>query len=327
MRIIPNSESPVLPSPFGLRHFYEKRNKVCIVCSAFAGIGDFLMMRMMFDDFKRISPEIKITLATIFPEKRYDFLADHPSIDEFVPAPIDYTEYGMVYDVTNAPMRYEYSVAPFSGDHRSDVYAASCGVSLTTHDMHFTLSEKTKQRGKSKLDDYCSDYSKPRVAFCPRSNIANKNLNESQMRAAVDAIRDHDAFVFGIHNKPIVELARMQVPVLYDMDLQTWMGVVNAIDYMVAVDTSNFYLAGGMGKPLTGIFAWADGKVYGKYFNLELVQKHRDNGNWPCGPCFHYEVCPKTKEFLKPCITELTSEEIANGIHRMFARYPHYNLA
>jgi len=45
-------------------------------------------------------------------------------------------------------------------------------------------------------------------------------------------------------------------------------------------------LAGGLGKPLCGIFTFADGKIYGKHYDFVLVQKHRDNGNWNCGSCF-----------------------------------------
>jgi ADP-heptose:LPS heptosyltransferase len=98
--------------------------------------------------------------------------------------------------------------------------------------------------------------------------------------------------------------------------------VIEAADYVVSVDSAAFHCAGGLGKPLTGIFTYCDGKVYGKYYDFVLVQKHRDNGDWPCGPCFHWPSCPKSKEMLKPCLTELTPDILADGLERMFQKWP-----
>ena len=319
MRVISGPPDP--KPPLSLKKFNDVRNKVCIIC-ANCGIGDYLMLRMMFDDFKRIDPEIELYLASTHLYGLSKALDDHPCIDKCVDVlHHDPDNYGAVYEVSHSVSRYELAVAPRSGEHRSDIYAAACGMSLNTHDMHFVLSDEEVERGKSVLNDFCKS-DKPKVAFCPVSAMKNKNLCLTQMRAAIEEMRKQDVCIFGLHTKPIGELEQLGIATLHGIDIRTWMGVVNATDYMVAVDTSNFHLAGGMRKPLVGIFTWADGKVYGKYFDFELVQKHRDNGDWPCGPCYAYDKCPKTKEFIKPCLTELAGEEIADGIKRMFVKWP-----
>jgi ADP-heptose:LPS heptosyltransferase len=94
------------------------------------------------------------------------------------------------------------------------------------------------------------------------------------------------------------------------------------MDYMITVDTAAFHLAGGLRKPLCGIFTFADGKVYGKHYDFTLVQKHRDNGNWECGPCFKFGNCIKSRKQLKPCLTEITETEIISGIDEMFKKWP-----
>ena len=73
---------------------------------------------------------------------------------------------------------------------------------------------------------------------------------------------------------------------------------------------------------MTGIFTFANGKTYGKYYDFILVQKHMDDGNWDCGPCYNYRICPKTQKELKPCLTELTEKEIKEGINKMFKKWP-----
>ena len=70
------------------------------------------------------------------------------------------------------------------------------------------------------------------------------------------------------------------------------------------------------------MFSFTDGKVYGKYYDFVLVQKHRDNGDWECGPCFNLTLCPKTQSFPKPCLTELTSEDIIQGLLKAQKKWP-----
>jgi hypothetical protein len=65
------------------------------------------------------------------------------------------------------------------------------------------------------------------------------------------------------------------------------------------------------------IFTFADGKIYGKYYpTMTLVQLHKDDGDWDCGPCYTFEKCPKCTSTIKPCLTELTAERIQQGIKK-----------
>jgi hypothetical protein len=78
-----------------------------------------------------------------------------------------------------------------------------------------------------------------------------------------------------------------------------------------------------MGKPLVGVFTFADGTVYGRYFDFVLVQKHRNNDpEWTCGPCYNWGACPKTKSNPKPCLTEITVEMLLEGVDKMLEKWP-----
>ena len=149
-----------------------------------------------------------------------------------------------------------------------------------------------------------------------------KNLTSNQMEGTIKKLRELNCAIVATHTTDIPELTKMGVHVAYGTKLIEYFGVMNIADYVVSVDTGTFHFAGGMKKPLVGIFTFADGKVYGKHFDFELVQKHRDNGDWDCGPCYNWGNCPKTTKIPKPCLTEITNEMIADGIDRMFARWP-----
>jgi ADP-heptose:LPS heptosyltransferase len=149
-----------------------------------------------------------------------------------------------------------------------------------------------------------------------------KDLMDDQLVELAKELEQMGCFVYATHKEPIEILTKIGVDIVYGQKTRQWMSLVNATDYIISVDTATFHLAGGLKKPLTGIFTFADGKVYGKYYDFVLVQKHRDDGDWDCGPCYTWYSCPKTGEFLKPCLTKLTIELIMDGIRRMFKRWP-----
>jgi hypothetical protein len=109
----------------------------------------------------------------------------------------------------------------------------------------------------------------------------------------------------------------MNVPQILNIHPSIWMALTKISDYVISVDTSTFHLAGGLGKKLVGIFTFTDGEIYGKYYDFILVQKHRSNGDWDCGPCFNNHACPKSSDIHKPCLTELSSDDIIDGFTKL----------
>lgn len=305
-----------------LKEFYERRNKILII-RAVGGLGDILMHRMIFEDFKRIMPDAEVHFAC--PRYYHDALSDHPFIDKLIASEeIDDVrkDYVISYNTTTACGRTEMKLSPFSGPHRSDIWASHCGVILQNHNMHIQLSEEEKTRGKEILEAH-RDRPGPIVLISPVSAMQNKNLLEHQIKGVVKGLHERDCCVIGLHNNPISTFLKNDIPQVLDRNLRNWMCVLNQADYVVSVDTAAFHCAGGMGKPLVGIFTFADGRVYGKYFDFELVQRHRDcDPTWTCGPCYNWGACTKTQSNPKPCLTEITPEMILEAVDKVMAKRP-----
>lgn len=156
---------------------------------------------------------------------------------------------------------------------------------------------------------------------CPISAMVVKNLLDNQLEGLVKGLRDRGCFVFGCHKTPIPKLMELKVPMVCDLQFPDLFAITKLTDYVVSVDTGQFHIAGGLGVPVTGIFTFADGKVYSKYYEAELVQKHRDNGDWECGPCYNWGNCRKSTKVPKPCLTEITVPMILDGVDRMMKRW------
>ena len=316
-RILKNPEQ--LIRKINIKEFYEKRNKILII-RACGGLGDILMHRMIFEDFKLLMPEAEIHFAC--PLQYHEALVDHPFIDKILDsAKIDKSDYIISYNTTSACGRYECSIAPLSGDHRSDIWANHCGVNLTKHNMHISLTDEEKESGK-KIVEKIRNKEGQVVALAPISAMISKNLLPHHIEFIKNYFKDKDYFLFGVHNIPIHDLNKLNIPQVFNLSIREWMGVLNYADYVISVDTSAFHFAGGIAKPVTGIFTFADGLVYSKYYPKKIiVQKHRINGDWDCGPCYNWSLCPKTNSTIKPCLTEITNKMLQDGIDLMLERY------
>lgn len=303
--------------PISLRQYYEKRNKVLIWHDK-GGLGDVLMQRMLFNDFKDICPDLKLHFACL-PEYM-EAVKDHVYIDKVIDSRnVNIEEYGIHYNTcVSIADRYENNKSPFCTDHRSDIWAKYCGISLKNHDMKFRFHPELLKTCKNNLNKIFNN-EKPIVLFAPVSKMAVKTLLPFQIEAVIEETKHVN--LIGIHNREILELTKRNIPGIYGSTITEWMSYVACSDYVISVDTATFHMAGGLKKPLVGIFTFADGKVYGKHFDFILVQKHRDNGNWDCGPCFTFSNCPKCKTLVKPCLTELSSDEISLGIREMFKKW------
>ena len=301
----------------GIREFYDKRKKVLIQRNC-GGLGDILMHRMMFEDFKKVLPNSEIHFAC--PAAYHDAVKDHPFIDKLIDSDdVKCHDYIVHYNTSTACGRWEMSMAPLSGKHRSDIWAGHCGINLTSHDMHINLTDEEKLDGKSIIEKHRDRQGKT-VMLAPISAMHNKNLSDELMFEVAEEIRSQGYFVFGLHNVPIYGLVKKNIPTIYGLRLRRWMSVINQTDYVVSVDTSHFHAAGGMKKPVVGIFTFVNGPTYSLYYpKVELVQG-------PCplkySGCYSWGSCPKVKEDPKlPCCSGITKNSILAAFNRLTKRF------
>lgn len=303
-----------------IAEFYEKRNKILIIRNV-GGLGDIFMHRMIFEDIKLMMPDAEIHFCC--PSYYHDAVKDHPYIDKILDyKDIDKNNYIISYNTTTACGRTEMRFAPLSGPHRSDIWANHCGFNLTRHNMHITISDEEKTEANRVIEEQCGQKT-PTVAICPVSAMQNKNLLENQLVELTRGLKERKLNYFCLHNNPVNICYRNNIPLIIESRIRIWMAILNQADYVISVDTAAFHCAGGMGKPLVGIYTFADGQVYGKYYDFFIVQKHRNTDPcWTCGPCYNWGNCIKTTNNPKPCLTEITSEMMLSAVDSMLAKFP-----
>ncbi len=292
-----------------LNRILSCKNKIAVY-RELGGLGDILMHRMIFEDMKRLWPEVNVTFAC--PKKYHEAVRDHPFIDHVMDhKDIKQDEYLAVYDTSRSCYRTEMAQAPFVIDHRSDIWARTCGLELKNHRMHIRLTPEEILRADEIVP------TKNLALIAPVTAMNSKNLDPDQVRPVERKLIGMGYDVFYIHDKDLEEYGRT----VYGITVREMMAVVNKAALVVAADTACFHLAGGLDRPTVGVFGWADGFIYGRnYRNCQIVQKHRDyDPNWQCGPCFKFYGCEKCelKVNRKPCITEITGEMITDGIERL----------
>lgn len=315
-----------------IKEFYDKRNKVLLIRNV-RGIGDVLNCRMLFKEFKRVMPEMHLVFAC-YPEYE-PLVKNHPYLDEFVDVKkVNKEDYLISYDISTCCIYHESLTTTKNDMHRADIWAEHCGLNLTNHDMFLPCIDpdiitcgrlRLQQLKQTSLS---SNRHGPTVLLCPKAHDVQRSLTHQQTVALVEILRRKGLFVFSNYPHKIATLEQINVPTITDSSLEEWMGYVHAADYVVTVDTGTFHYAGGIKKPLMGVFTHVDGKLRGKYYDFVLVQKHRDNGNWPCGPCYNYLGCtnskcsnPSSLNQLRPCLTELTIEEMEEGVNKMLSKW------
>lgn len=331
-RLLPKNRQ-IKSTPLSLREFYDKRNKVIIIRNA-RGLGDILVHRMLFEDFKRIMPNMHLTFAC--PRIYHDVVKDHPFLDEVVDSAfVNRDNYMVSYDTSSCCVKWERAHSPHANKHRADIWADHCGIQLSQHNMRLPfIDQETIQFGLFQIKQIRSMAPKiysptaPNVLFTPLAYDEQRSLTDQQILGVVKYLKDKGCFVYSTHQTKMDFLEDLGVPVLAGYSIPKWLSFVHAADYVVTVDTAVFHYAGGIGKPMTGIFTHVDGKWRGRYYDFILVQKHRDNGNWPCGPCYEYGMCthplcedPSDLESPRPCLTELTVHEIIAGLEKMFTKW------
>jgi ADP-heptose:LPS heptosyltransferase len=313
MKSIAHRKQNVQPNLFQILD----RRKSILIRRDKGGLGDILMHRMLFEDFNLLLPDINLTFAC--PEKYIPAVYDHKFLSNVLSNDkVVESDYGVIYNTSSTCINYEIANRPFSTKNRSDIWAEGCGVTLTQHNMHIEFTENEISWAKEKLGN------KPVALIAPVTAMASKNLLPHQTEPVANKLRDHGFSVFYLHNREHIN------PTLTDLTIRQFMSIINESNLIISSDTAAYHCAGGLGRPTVGVFGWADGKVYGKYYKRSiLVQRHReDDPTWTCGPCYDFPGCklaPDPNIIQKPCITSLNSEDIWSGVIKAWKAFPEFS--
>lgn len=304
-----------------LKDHNSRRNKVLIKRRA-GGFGDILVQRMMFEEFHIRFPEVDLFFAC--PQQYIKVVKDHPFVTPIDINQVKEEEYGIIYDITTACRVHESMLGINNTKNRSDIWANHCGIELSTHEMHLKSNSQEKELLKAKFDHINSN-KLPTVLLCTKSTgdmIGEaKSLLNKQIEETTNYLRGMGFYVFTTHDTSQQIYEDLKVYQFCALSYEKWLALVDLADLVVSIDTATFHMAGGLKKPLVGIFSFTDGKIYGKYYDFILVQKHKDDGNWDCGPCFNMLNCPKTDAPIKPCMEQLSCCDIQKGIAKALKKW------
>ena len=299
-----------------LKRFATLRNQV-LFNHGVGGLGDVLIHRMLFETVKKQHPELSISFACL-PEY-FGAVEDHPHIDNLIDQHnLDTEEHLAVFNTGIAVSnRYENKYGVDCKYNRADIWSKSCGFDLDSHEMLFQLDQNLLQSCRKELLSLCKQPDGPVILFCPVSKVTTKTLLPTQIKWVVEACQGQNLIC--INNQPVRTADKLGLPGIYQRSLKEWIHFVAAADYVISVDSATFHLAGGLKKPLLGIFTFANGKTYGQHYDFVLLQKHRDDG-WDCGPCYNYKACSKTKGEIKPCLSELTKNDFQQAVDALLKK-------
>lgn len=275
------------------------------------------MHRMMFEDIKLLSPDLQIHFAC--PLRYHQAVIDHPFIDMVIDSSnVDTKRYVIHFNTTTACGNYEMSIAPRADLHRSDIWAKHCGLKLLRHNMHIQFLPGEIETGRAIIENHRTRPG-PIVLIVPHSAIGSKDLEDHQIQGVAQGLSQNGYCPIGLHTQPIRALVKNGFSSISQIGIRQWMSVIQQADYLITVDTAALHCAGGLGKPTVGVFTWADGYVYCQHYpSVTVVQRHRTtHPDWTCGPCYAWFKCQKSTKSRKPCVTELTVNEVMEGFQKM----------
>lgn len=293
----------------------RRKNKICILRTC-GGFGDILMQRMIFEDLQNQFPHLEFTFCC--PSQYLDAMKNHPYIKPISMLELKEDDYGLIINISQSCGIHESKYGINNKEHRSDIWAATIGIGLKNHNMHLTVENPDS------IEIPCKGQKIALIAVESLKENFNisKNLKPELVVLLVDELRKQGFFVCSIHNEINTILSELKVYQYVNLTMEQWISLVAKADFVVSIDTATFHMAGGLKKPLMGIFSFTNGKVYGKYYDFVLVQKHFEDENWPCGPCYNLFLCPHESGFPKPCMTKLTPDYIKKGLARCLEKWP-----
>lgn len=289
-----------------LKDHYERKNRILIKRRC-GGFGDILMIRMIFEDIKTQFPDFSIDFAC--PQPYFNICQAHPYVNNIDLNEVNEKNYGIIYDISTACRVHENKFGKFNILHRSDIWANYCGIKLKNHEMYLT----------SNILPIKSD--KPIILFTPFSNNDSfgiaKSLTFQQIKEITIKLQNLGYLIITTHNERKIIFDELGVQQFVNIKINDWLSLVNSCNYVISVDSATFHIAGGLRKPLVGIFSFTNGKVYGKYYDFILVQLDLD-----CGPCFSVNQCHKSSLAQKPCLTDLSSSQVVQALIEASKRWP-----
>lgn len=292
------------------------RNKILLV-RKFGGLGDIFMHRPLYKEIKRQYPFCHLSVSV--PNQYIDAISDLDCIDEIIEFKnIKKEDYGMCIDTSHACLLHEMKIAPFSDLHRTEIWAKHCDVEIENFDMDFKIDPKVLFYTKNKYIDLKEN----QILFSPISAMPQKNLLEHQTQWIKSIVEERGFELIGVHHEDDEIFNKSNIKIIKPNRIIDLIHITSTAKYIITVDTAMFHLAGGLKIPSTAIFTFTDHKTYGKFYkNISYVQKHRDDGEWDCGPCYNWCKCPKSSFHLKPCLTSITKKEIEISINNMLNNY------
>ena len=297
-----------------LKQHQERKNKVLIQRRT-GGFGDTFVVRMLFQDLNQYFPELDFYYTC--PPYFLPAMEDHPFVKTICLSKVKPYEYGIILDITTPCSIHEAATGSNNTLQRSDIWAKYLGVTLNNHEMHIKVDNQEKQKIQDIiLRKNINDLPVALIAITSTNDNfgKSKSLTPELTYSLVQNLRMQGFYVVSIHNEINPILFELDVLQFINMPMKEWIALVDSVQLVASIDSSTFHLAGGLKKPLLGIFTFYDGNIVGKHYDFVLIQKHRNNGNWDCGPCANVFTCKKCDTFPKPCLTEIKSLDLEKGI-------------
>lgn len=301
-----------------LKNHYERRNKI-LIKRRVGGYGDILMTRMIFQDLSQTFPEAEITFAC--PSIYLEMAKNHPYVKTVELGSVNEKEYGIVYDLSTICRIQENQKGHNNKNHRSDIWAQHCGITLKNHNMFLTTDPEMLELCKKALKQYNKE-NKPSVLLTSTSNTnedefgKNKSLTTEQINDLVKSLQELGFYVFTVHNEKQTVYDNLGIDQIINVHQKAWIALVELADAVISVDTATFHIAGGLKKPQVGIFTFTKGENYSKYYeNCEIIQ-----GTCPFQSegCYNFFNCPKSKNQMIPCKKNITASQILDAFSKIY---------